>query len=74
MRTNAANLYRIPSKFICKDAVLTIKNSAAIPLIMDFSKNDILSIEHTHPSPSFFAPNTRDGIGKNLKRLWNSDL
>ncbi len=74
VRSNAANFYKIPNNLTSFDSVLFIEGMAAIPLILDFSLKDIISIEHTHPTPSFFTPNTRTGIGGLLKNLWNDKL
>ena len=70
VKSNAANLYKIPKELAKYDSVITIKNMAAIPLILDLSENEVLSIEHTHPSPSFFTPNTRFKVSSKLKNLW----
>tara|TARA_B100000212_G_C27292989_1_gene498110 strand:+ start:40 stop:786 length:747 start_codon:yes stop_codon:yes gene_type:complete len=70
VRSNAANFYKLPKDLAKFDSVISIKKMAAIPLILDLSSNEVLSIEHTHPSPSFFSPNTRSNIARKLKTLW----
>ncbi len=70
VRSNAANLYKMPRELANFDSVITIKNMAAIPIILDLCENEVLSIEHTHPTPSFFSPNTRFNIAGKLKELW----
>ena len=54
--------------------VVIIDEMAAIPVILDFLEDRVVGVEHTHPTPSFFTPNTRMGKGRELKKLWKAKL
>ena len=66
---NCATKLDIPTHMFGHDLMLRIPDKSSIPIIIDSSETSI-SVEHTHPLPSFFPPPQRFGISSAIKKLW----
>ena len=67
---NCATKLDIPAHMFGYDLMLRISDKSSIPILIDSSETAI-SVEHTHPLPSFFPPSQRFGISTSIKKLWS---
>lgn len=67
---NCATKLDIPENLFTTDIMLQVLDKSSIPIILDRSDYSI-SVEHTHPLPSFFPPLHRQGISTHIKKLWS---